>query len=166
MVLYKDLRGYGKIDREKIAVKGSFADNTNRNRDCITVKGKDHEASHWFCISSGRGPRGKLVGVCLVFNHGRYRRRTGKVRKMAATPKYKVFDSSGIYQASCKEPEAALALMSFYGSRSTIRTAHSPRWTIWTEGAISAISEIGYDRAVVKMAQRESQNRQYWKRER
>ena len=53
---------------------------------------------------------------------------------MAATPKFKVYDAAGAYQAACKEPEAAAAVVSLYGSGSTIRLGHAKRDTVWTEG--------------------------------
>ncbi len=63
---------------------------------------------------------------------------------MAATPKYKVYDSFGNYQASCKEVEAAASLMGFYGLGATIRLEHGARWTAWTEGADGQAAE-SYD---------------------
>ena len=54
---------------------------------------------------------------------------------MAGSPKYKVFNSAGVYQASCKEIEAAACLVGFYGDGSTIRTSHAKSDTVWTEGA-------------------------------
>ena len=68
---------------------------------------------------------------------------------MAATPKYKVFNPSGEHVASCKEPEAAGALTSFYGYGATIRLDHSKAHTLWTEGADGSSGE-SYD-AVAKM---------------
>lgn len=53
---------------------------------------------------------------------------------MAQSPKWKVFDGSGVYQAACKEIEAAAALMGFYGDGATIRFDHGKWATIWTEG--------------------------------
>ena len=51
---------------------------------------------------------------------------------MAASPKWKVYDSAGKYQAACKEIAAAAALMGLYGEGSTIRYQHSI--ICWTEG--------------------------------
>jgi len=53
---------------------------------------------------------------------------------MAGSPQWKVFDAAGKYQAACKEPEAAAALMGFYGRGATIRWGHSKRDIAWTEG--------------------------------
>lgn len=53
---------------------------------------------------------------------------------MAASPQYKVFDRHGKYQAACHEIEAAACLVSFYGAGATIRTGHTKRHIVWTEG--------------------------------
>lgn len=51
---------------------------------------------------------------------------------MASAPKWKIYDSAGIYQAACKEPEAAACLVSFYGNGATIRDGHA--FVVWVEG--------------------------------
>jgi hypothetical protein len=51
---------------------------------------------------------------------------------MAASPELKVYDSSGKYQAACKEIAAAVSLVRFYGQGSTIRHRHG--FIAWTEG--------------------------------
>lgn len=51
---------------------------------------------------------------------------------MAASPKWKVYDSHGVYQASCKETCAAACLMGLYGEGATIRHHHNT--IVWTEG--------------------------------
>lgn len=43
---------------------------------------------------------------------------------MAASPMWKVYDADGTYQAACKEPEAAAALVEFYGPGATVRADH------------------------------------------
>ena len=53
---------------------------------------------------------------------------------MAASPKFKIYDAAGQYQASCHEPEAAAVLVSFYGEGSTIRDGHPNKCIVWTEG--------------------------------
>jgi hypothetical protein len=60
---------------------------------------------------------------------------------MARSPEFKVYDSNGVYQAACKEPESAAVLVSFYGSGSTIRHGHSASLTVWTEGEDGSASE-------------------------
>jgi hypothetical protein len=51
---------------------------------------------------------------------------------MAGSPSFKVYDPSGKYQAACKEPEAAAALVAFYGDAATIRYDHGV--TLWKQG--------------------------------
>lgn len=53
---------------------------------------------------------------------------------MAQSPRFKVYDAAGVYQAACKEPEAAAAVVSIYGPGATIRAGHSKRDTVWVEG--------------------------------
>lgn len=61
---------------------------------------------------------------------------------MAASPKWKVYDSHGVYQAACKETCAAALLMDLYGEGATIRLWHSR--VVWTEGVDGCASE-SYD---------------------
>ena len=61
---------------------------------------------------------------------------------MASSPMWKIYDSEGIYQAACKEPEAAACLVSFYGERATIRYGHA--FIAWTEGR-EGIAADSYD---------------------
>ena len=51
---------------------------------------------------------------------------------MAASPQWKVYDPNGVYQAACKEIEAAAAVVSFYGDGSTIKLRHGD--VVWMEG--------------------------------
>lgn len=51
---------------------------------------------------------------------------------MAASPRFKVYDAAGTYQAACKEAEIAAACVSCYGDGATIRWDH--RRVLWTEG--------------------------------
>ena len=44
---------------------------------------------------------------------------------MAASPRYKVYSQDGVYMASCKELEAAAALVALYGDGATIRDGHT-----------------------------------------
>ena len=66
---------------------------------------------------------------------------------MAAAPRYKVFDADGVYQAACKEVEAAAALMGLYGDGATIRDGHSAKHTVWFEGYDGEAGE-SYDAVV------------------
>ena len=61
---------------------------------------------------------------------------------MAATPQFKVYASDGRYMAATKEPEAAAAIVGFYGDGSTIRWGHSK--IVWTEGTDGTACE-SYD---------------------
>jgi hypothetical protein len=62
---------------------------------------------------------------------------------MAGSPVWKVYDSAGVYQAACKEVEAAAVLVSFYGEGSSIRHSHDV--TVWTEGKESQPAHVSYD---------------------
>lgn len=62
---------------------------------------------------------------------------------MAGSPDWKVYDSNGTYQASCKEPELAGLCMSFYGEGSTIRYNH--KLIVWTEGQEECAGHESYD---------------------
>ena len=64
---------------------------------------------------------------------------------MAASPELKVYDSTGKYQAACKEIAAAVSLMGLYGEGSTIRHRHG--FVAWTEGKDGDSMALGYDQA-------------------
>ena len=49
-----------------------------------------------------------------------------------ASPRFKVYDEDGKYQAACKHAEAAANLVTMYGDGSTIRDDHGP--IVWREG--------------------------------
>jgi len=68
---------------------------------------------------------------------------------MAGSPKYKVFNADGVYQAACKEPEAAVVIADWYGTGATIRWDHA--FTLWTVGTDKSDS---YDAAVAVMNER------------
>lgn len=78
---------------------------------------------------------------------------------MASSPKWKVFDKDGVYQASCKEPEAAAALMGFYGDGATIRYGHSVSETVWTEGKESVPASESFDTVAAACEQRSIERR-------
>ena len=50
------------------------------------------------------------------------------------SPQIKIFDASGLYQASTHDYCAAAALMGLYGEGATVRLGHSKKETVWTEG--------------------------------
>ena len=70
---------------------------------------------------------------------------------MAASPRFKVYDSAGLYQAACKEIEGAAALASFYGEGATIRDGHQS--IVWTEGQDGCASD-SYDATAEIVASR------------
>jgi len=61
---------------------------------------------------------------------------------MAASPRFKIYDSDGIYQAACHEPEAAACLVAFYGLGATIRYGHQKK--LWVEG-VDGYAEESFD---------------------
>lgn len=65
---------------------------------------------------------------------------------MGATPQWKVYDARGVYQAACKEIEAAAALVGFYGDGATIRHGHGK--TVWIEGVDGSAYE-SYDKVSI-----------------
>lgn len=68
---------------------------------------------------------------------------------MASAPQWKVYDSTGNYQAACKEIEAAAALMGFYGNGASIRHGHDRSDVVWTEGEDERYASESYDRVAV-----------------
>lgn len=57
------------------------------------------------------------------------------------TPRIKVFDASGQYQASTHDYAAAACLMGLYGDGATVRLGHSKGDVIWTEGADGSVAD-------------------------
>jgi len=56
---------------------------------------------------------------------------------MAASPLWKIFNSSGEYVASCKHAEDAAAIVGNYAG-GEIRAGHSKTLTVWREGLEAA----------------------------
>lgn len=52
-----------------------------------------------------------------------------------ATPRIKVFDAYGQYQASTHDYAAAAVMMGLYGEGATVRLGHSKKDIVWIEGA-------------------------------
>lgn len=75
---------------------------------------------------------------------------------MAASPRYKVYDSDGTYQAACKKVEAAAAVVALYGPGATIRLGHSK--VVWNEGLDGEAGE-SYDEVVHTVVSRRVQRR-------
>lgn len=69
---------------------------------------------------------------------------------MAVSPKWKVYRDDGTYEASCKEPETAAAVVSFLGGGATIRYEHTKQ--AWKEGpAFDGYAQDSYDLCVERM---------------
>jgi hypothetical protein len=72
---------------------------------------------------------------------------------MAASPRFKIYDAAGQYQAACHEPEAAAALVSFYGDGATVRDGHREKHAVWREGVDGSAGE-SYDHAAAVILSR------------
>jgi hypothetical protein len=70
---------------------------------------------------------------------------------MGASPKWKVYDHEGTYQAATKEIEAAAAVVSFYGRGATIKLDH--KVVVWTEG-VDGDGDSSYDEVAEKVAEK------------
>ena len=75
---------------------------------------------------------------------------------MACSPKWKVYDAAGNYQASCKEPEACAFLIGLYGEGATVRYGH--RLIVWFEGKEKCSAADSYDTASLTMQRRAATN--------
>lgn len=64
---------------------------------------------------------------------------------MGASPEWKVYDAAGNYEAACKHVETGAAIVALLGDGSTIRSGHSKRHTVWTEGKDGSAGE-SYDK--------------------
>ncbi len=53
---------------------------------------------------------------------------------MAASPRFKVYDSSGDYRGCLKDPSEAAAVIAALGPGSTIRDGHANKDTVYTDG--------------------------------
>lgn len=62
---------------------------------------------------------------------------------MAATPKYKVFNPSGEYVASCKYAADAAAIVAAYGDGAKIKLGHAQ--VLWVEGEEAIEAGDSYD---------------------
>ncbi len=64
---------------------------------------------------------------------------------MASTPRFKIFDRDGEYQAATKRPEEAAAVVSLLGEGATIRNGHANNRTVWREGSEAQPAGESYD---------------------
>lgn len=60
---------------------------------------------------------------------------------MSGSPRWKVYDADGEYQASCKEVECAATVVALYGPNSVIRDGWQGRKIVWREGADGCAGE-------------------------
>lgn len=60
---------------------------------------------------------------------------------MSGSPRWKIYDAEGTYQASCKEAEAAATVVALYGSGALIRDGWQGRKIVWREGADGCAGE-------------------------
>ena len=71
---------------------------------------------------------------------------------MASSPRFKVYDAEGRYQAACHEAEAAACLVELYGDGSTVRDRH--RLIVWREGQEEQSAAGSWDYAAQVMLTR------------
>jgi hypothetical protein len=62
---------------------------------------------------------------------------------MARSPDWKVYDAEKNYQAACKEPTTAAAVVSLLGIGATIRYGHNQ--VVWKEGDELILAGESYD---------------------
>lgn len=72
---------------------------------------------------------------------------------MAATPKYKIYDAQGTYQASCKRAEDAACLVAFFGDGAKIKLSAGS--LLWHEGQENMPAGQSYDNAAEVIHDRE-----------
>lgn len=73
---------------------------------------------------------------------------------MAASPRYKVYDAAGVYQASAKEAEIAAGVAGLIGEGATVRVNHGR--ALWTEGAEGEFAADSVDFAARTIHDREA----------
>jgi hypothetical protein len=72
---------------------------------------------------------------------------------MAATPRFKIFDKDGNYQASCHEVEAGAALLGALYASGTIRIGHSVKDIVYRDGVDGNAGE-SYDAVAIIVDER------------
>jgi len=72
---------------------------------------------------------------------------------MARSPEFKIYDAAGAYQAACKEPELAAAVVAVLGEGATVRHGHAVSRTVWTEGKDGLAAE-SFDLTADKICKR------------
>jgi hypothetical protein len=64
---------------------------------------------------------------------------------MAASPRWKIYDSEGQYQASAKDVGLAAMIVMLLGDGATIRDGHTVKSIVWTEGREDQSAGENYD---------------------
>lgn len=64
---------------------------------------------------------------------------------MSTSPRFKVYDSRGVYQASAKEGEIAAGIAGLIGEGATVRDGHSR--IVWREGFEEVLAAESVDAA-------------------
>lgn len=64
---------------------------------------------------------------------------------MAASPRWKIYDSESQYQASAKDVGLAAMIVTFLGSGATIRDGHTLKSIVWAEGQEDQSAGENYD---------------------
>ena len=73
---------------------------------------------------------------------------------MAASPRYKLFDANGTYQASSKQPELLAACIGLLGNGAHIKDGRNLKLTLWVEG-VDGIGYESYDQVAITCYERE-----------
>lgn len=71
---------------------------------------------------------------------------------MAASPRWKIFDSEGEYQASAKDIFLAAMIVSFLGDGAQIRDGH--KFVVWHEGKEGQSAGYNYDHTEIVVRSR------------
>lgn len=74
---------------------------------------------------------------------------------MAASPRYKLFDALGTYQASAKSPELLAACIGLLGAGAKIKDGRDLKRVLWTEGE-DGIGYESYDQVATTCYERQS----------
>lgn len=82
---------------------------------------------------------------------------------MASAPFWKVYTKDKVYEAACKSPESAAAVVALLGDGATIRAEHT--LIVWTEGPDGYASD-SYDAVALKCLSRLEARRAFVREER
>ena len=76
---------------------------------------------------------------------------------MAASPRYKLYDATGTYQASAKSPETLAACIGLFGHGAKIKDGRDLKRVLWTEGP-DGYGQESYDEVALKCYERQNPN--------